>query len=263
MAGELFDMKLRAMRRDRAARNGPALFLFDRAFEEILERIALIQRRFHSALLIGCPNHDWPARLMRVADNVTVVDPGPLFAAAAGGSTAIEDRMQLDGRRHDLCLAIGTLDTVNGLPAALQSIRTALLPDSFFIGAMSGGNTLPRLRSAMRAADEVRGVSSAHVHPRIEPSALGMLLTSAGFTMPVVDVDRVRVTYPNFGRLVEDLRAMGGTNVLTARSRTGLARAHLAAADRKFGEAAIEGRATEMFEILQFAGWSPPSPQQG
>lgn len=262
MASELFDMKLRALRRDRAARNAPALFLFERAFEEILERIAVVQRRFRSALLIGCPDPQWPERLTQVVDETTVLDPGPLFAAAAQGSAATEDQMHLDSERYDLCLAIGTLDTVHDLPAALQAIRASLLPDSLLIGAISGGETLPLLRSLMRAADEVGGVSSPHVHPRIEPSALGMLLTSAGFTMPVVDIDRVRVTYPNLGRLVADIRAMGGTNILRARSRAGLTRAQLTAAQRKFGEVAIGGRATEVFEILHFAGWSP-SLQQG
>jgi len=67
--------------------------------------------------------------------------------------------------------------------------------DALLIGAMSGGETLPRLRSAMRAADAAAGVASAHVHPRIEASAVAPLLSSAGLTMPVVDVDRIDVTY--------------------------------------------------------------------
>ena len=53
---DLFDMKLRALRRDRAARIGPELFLFDRIFDDCLERLALVNRRFERALLIGCPN---------------------------------------------------------------------------------------------------------------------------------------------------------------------------------------------------------------
>lgn len=263
MSRDLFDMELRALRRDRSARTGSALFLWERAFEDTLERIALVQRRFRSALLIGCPDSHWPERLSHLVDQTTVVDPGPLFAAAAGGCAAVEERMQLDRGRYDLCVAIGTLDTVNDLPAALRAIRAGLMPDSLFIGALSGGETLPLLRTAMRAADEVAGVSSPHVHPRIEPSALGMLLTAAGFTMPVVDVDRVRVSYPDLRRLVRDLRAMGATNILSARSQATLTRAALSAAERRFEEAGIDGRATETFEILHFAAWSPSAAGQG
>jgi hypothetical protein len=84
---------------------------------------------------------------------------------------------------------------------------------------MSGADTLPELRSAMRAADQVTGEATAHVHPRIEAAALAPLLSAAGFAEPVVDIDRVRVAYASLNRLVADLRGMGTTNVLAARSR--------------------------------------------
>ena len=63
---DLFDMDLRAKRRDRAARTGVECFLFERVFADCLDRIALIQRRFGRALLIGCPDPGWPARLRHV-----------------------------------------------------------------------------------------------------------------------------------------------------------------------------------------------------
>ena len=94
---------------------------------------------------------------------------------------------------YDLVLAVGTLDTVNDLPLALRLIRYAMRSDGLFIAALSGGDTLPRLRAAMRAADAVSGLAAPHVHPRIEPSALAPLLGDAGFVDPVVDVDRVTV----------------------------------------------------------------------
>ena len=46
----LFDMELRAARRDRAKRAGPELFLLERAFEDCLDRLSLIQQRFEQAL---------------------------------------------------------------------------------------------------------------------------------------------------------------------------------------------------------------------
>ena len=72
----------------------------------------------------------------------------------------------------------------------------------------------------MLAADRVTGRASPHVHPRIEAAALAPLLAAAGFVMPVVDVDRVRVRYPSSPRWSRDLRAMGATNMLSrARAR--------------------------------------------
>jgi hypothetical protein len=76
--------------------------------------------------------------------------------------------------------------------------------------------------------------------------------------MPVVDVDRVRVSYSGLRKLVADLRAMGATNVLRQRSKTSLSRSALNAAERDFSSGQEDGRTLETFEILHFAAWSPP-----
>ncbi len=248
-------MALRALRRDRAARTGPELFLHERAFADCLDRIALLQQQFEHALLIGCPDRSWPERLREFVGSVAVTDPGPLFAAASGGRATVEDGWQPPIEAYDLVLAVGTLDTVNALPLALRLIRQALRGNAYLIGAVSGGDTLPQLRSAMRAADGITGGAAPHVHPRIEPSALAPLLDAAGFIDTVVDVDRVSVSYPSLERLVGDLRAMGATNVLFSRPRF-VGRAARAAAVRAFTQAGDGERTVETFEILHFAARS-------
>jgi len=252
---DLFDITLRAQRRDRAFRHGADTFLHERAFADCLDRLGLIRRRFRSALLIGCPDPGWVERLSEFTDHIAVVDPGPQFAQAAGGAW-VEDASVCAAEGYDLCLAMGTLDTVNDLPQALARIRASLNPDGLLLGAMAGGETLPQLRAAMRAADAVRGEAVPHVHPRIEAGALATLLSAAGLTMPVVDVDRVRVSYETLARLVHDLRSMGSTNILTERSRRPLSRAEWHAAVTAFASARQGDRTTETFEILHFAAWT-------
>ena len=253
---EIFDTALRALRRDRAFRTGPELFLYDRAFEDCLERIALIRRHFQSALLLGCPDPGWPSRLKALVPAIEIVDPGPLFAKTAGGSCFNEAQWEPPAQAFDLCLSIGTLDTVNDLPLVLRSIRGSLAPDSLLIGAMAGGDTLPQLRRAMHFADQAAGASSPHAHPRIEAASLAPLLSACGFVMPVIDVDRVPVSYESLGKLVTDLRRMGATNILNARSRTPVQRAARAAADAMFRSAGDGSRTVETFEILHFAAWT-------
>ena len=256
MSADLFDTRARALRRDRAAVQGPELFLYERVFEDCLERVGLNHRSFRSCLLLGCPDRAWPHRLGAVADTVHVAEPGARFAEAAGGAQIIEDEWVPTADEFDLCVAIGTLDSVNGLPRALQAIRRAMKPQSLFIGAIAGGETLPRLRVAMHAADQVSGAASPHIHPRIEPAALAALIAACGFARPVVDVERVRVGYKSFARLVQDLRRMGATNVLNARSRRPLSRSAAAAAAAEFERVREDGRTVETFEILHFAAWT-------
>lgn len=249
-------MRLRAMRRDRAARVGAELFLLERAFEDSVERITLMNRRFENALLIGCPDPAWPERLQPLARNVEVRDPGMLFARAAGGAPIVEDAWEPRQQYHDLVLATGTLDAVNDLPLALHLIRHSMTCDGFFIGALSGGDTLPRLREAMRAADTLAGGAAPHVHPRIEPSALSGLLADAGFERAVVDVDRVQVSYRTLQRLVSDLRAMGATSVLAQRAPP-FVRTQAEAAAAAFARSGDGERTVETFELLHFGCWTP------
>jgi hypothetical protein len=240
---DLFDMKARALRRDRAARIGPELFLFERAFEDCLDRLALMRHPFDRALLIGCPDSAWPERLGEIASHVEVAE---------------EAWNHADGM-YDLVVAIGGLDTINDLPIALRLIRLAMAANGLFLGAVAGGDTLPQLRNAMRAADAIAGAAAPHVHPRIDASQLAPLLTQAGFIDPVVDVDRAAVSYPSLERLVADLRAMGATNILSDRPRF-VGKAAKAAAVATFSEAGDGERTVEIFEILHFAAWTPKKP---
>jgi hypothetical protein len=253
---DLFDMKLRALRRDRAVNVGPERFLAERVFEDCLDRIGLMRHKFERALLIGCLDPKWPARLRSVAGDVDVRDPGQSLATRASGQPIIEDAWEPPLQAYNLVVALGTLDTVNDLPLALRLIICSMRSDGLIIGALSGGDTLRQLRSAMRAADALVGAAAAHVHPRIEASALSPLLIDAGFVNPVVDVERVQVSYPSLDRLVSDLRAMGATNLLHSRSPP-LTRAQRSAAARSFTDSGDGSRTTETFEILHFAAWSP------
>jgi len=140
-------MKLRALRRDRAVRSGPELFLHERAFADCLDRIALLRSRFARALLIGCPDPQWPERLGELVDTVDVREPGSRSAAEAGGETIVEDYWEPAAGAYDLVLAVGTLDTVNDLPLALRLIRHATSADASPGVNVTGGSSR---RASMR-----------------------------------------------------------------------------------------------------------------
>jgi SAM-dependent methyltransferase len=216
-----------------------------------VERLAVIHGDFSNVLLAGCPNPQWPKQLS--ARTIAVIDPGPLMAQQAGGECADLETLPFEARQFDLVITVGLLDTANNLPLAAAALELVLKPGGLLLGASAGGDSFPRLRSAMLAADSVGGQAAPHVHPRIEAAALAGLLSSAGFAQPVVDVDRVDLAYRSLDRLVGDLRAMGSTNVLNSRARRPLTRQAIDAARSAFLEGA--DRATEKVEILHFAAW--------
>lgn len=241
------------MRRDRASRSGIQTFLYDRAFNECVERLADIRAEFCDVLLAGCPNPDWPGRF--APRQVCVIDPGPLMAANAGGQCADLESLPFDACHFDLLISVGLLDTANNLGLAAAAAHFVLKPGGLLIGAIVGGDCFPRLRQAMLAADLGRRSASPHVHPRIEGPALAQLLSESGFAMPVVDVDRVEIGYRSLGNLVGDLRAMGATNILQERSALPLNREGFRRAEDAF--LAGRKRVVERLDILHFAAWKP------
>jgi hypothetical protein len=251
---DLFDRRLRAIRRDRSAQIGPQMFLFDRAFDDCLERLNGINRSFGRALLIGSPSPDWPKRLGRIVGEIDVVDPGLLFSAASTGKQIEEDRFDFGEDRYDLCVAIGTLDTVNDLQLALRMIARSLKQDAAFIGAIAGGNSLATLRASLIEAGRASGRIVGRTHPRIEPSSLAQLLASSGFMMPVIDVDRVTLRYAAVDNLIADLRSMGATSLLSQRPPP-FTKSEAAVLRRLFSAAGEGGRTEETVEILHFLGW--------
>ena len=135
--------------------------------------------------------------------------------------------------------------------------------------SMIGGTTLPELRVAMVLAElEREGGVGAHVGPFVELSDVGSLLQGAGFSLPTIDVDTVRISFPNAFVLMEHLQRMGEGNAsLRRRSHTGKD-VFLAAAciyDEMFpvaDEDAEEGSVEASAQVIFAIGWSPHSSQQ-
>lgn len=253
---EIFDRNLRRLRRDRAA-PGFAEFAFLRAamLDGIAERLASVTRDFTDVLDLGCFDGAFVAPS---GAKITRADPGQLFAAAAGGIQADEDRPNFPDGSFDLIVSAGTLDTVSDLPGALALARRALRPDGLFLAAFTGGNTLSTLRATLREAE--RDTPAARIHPQVDVRAAGDLLMRAGFALPVADVETLSVRYGDVWGLFRDLRGMAATNLLPGAAP--LNRAVLARAAHAFTERADpDGRTPERFDIVFLTGWAP-SPTQ-
>ncbi len=259
-----FDRRLRRIRRDRAARRvGAADYLHRHAAAELIERLASVRRYFESALILGWAGDAARELSGRVLETICADPSRALLAGQPNPVQCDEDRLPFADGSFDLVLSVGVLDSVNDLPGALALIRRCLRPDGLFLGAFAGAGSLPRLRSAMQAADEARsGGASPRIHPQIDVRAAGDLLVRAGFALPVADSESLDVRFQSLGGLVADLRGMGTTNVLAARSPIRLNREALAAAIADFaGFAEADGKTSERFELVYLAGWAP-SPDQ-
>ena len=257
---EIFDRRLRAIRRDRAApRFADHAFLRDRIVEGLLERLDIVTRPMARALDLGCADGSLTRALTERGMEVVACDAGARFTEAVGGVQCDEDRLPFEPVSFDLIVSAGALDTVNDLPGALIQCRRALRPDGLFLAGFVGAGSLPKLRNALLAADDAMGDGvPQRIHPQVDVRAAGNLLVRAGFVLTVADSEQIDVGYGDPLRLMADLRGMAATNVLAGQRPPWLGRARLAAVAEAFmGTADADGRVRERFEFVFMTGWSP------
>ena len=172
--------------------------------------------------------------------------------------------MNVPDQSQDLIVSLMSLHWANDLPGALTQIRRSLKPDGLFVGTLLGAGTLKELRAVLTEAElEARGGAQARVSPFADGFDGAALLQRTGFALPVADVDRLTVRYPDLFALVRDLRAMGETNVLAGPLRPltrGIAGRAAELYTGRFGE--TDGRIPATFEIVHLAGWAPHESQQ-
>ena len=271
---DIFDRALLRRRRARAARGdvGGADYLLARAADDMLERLSAVNRQFPLALEIGAHHGLFRRRLreslaapkiggliiMENVEGLARISGSPAFVAD-------EEALPIADAVLDLAVSLLSLQWTNDLPGALTRIRRALKPDGLFLGALIGGESLIELRQAFYEAEtEILGGISPRVLPFVEVRTLGALLQSAGFALPVVDLDRVSVTYATPFALLQDLRAMGATSIIRLRSKRPLTRKLLFRAMEIYAERfpAPGGRVAATFEIIHTSGWAPHGSQQ-
>jgi len=260
----IFDAVRRQARLARSAARFPqADFLHARAAANAAESLEAILRDFPVAVdLSAHPGvFDAAVRSSDAAGRVGLIQtPVSLAQRAAPGA----DALPLTDASTDLIVSLLTLHWANDLPGALAQIRRALKPDGLFIGTLFGAGTLKELRAVLTEVElEERGGAQARVSPFADGYDGAALLQRAGFALPVSDVDRFTVRYPDLFDLIRDLRAMGETNVLHGPvrplSRRIVARAAALYAERYGLE---DGRIPATFEIIHLAGWKPHDSQQ-
>jgi SAM-dependent methyltransferase len=182
------------------------------------------------------------------------------MAAAAGAGVLAGETLPLQEGAFDLVVSTLLLHFANDPVGQLIQMRRALKPNGLMLAALFGGQTLNELRASLAEAEvECESGLSPRVAPMAEIRDLGGLLQRAGFAMPVADSERLVVTYATPLHLMRELRAMGETNILTARRRQPMRRATLMRACEIYAEhfGTPDGRVRATFEIVFLTGWAP------
>jgi SAM-dependent methyltransferase len=247
-------------------------FLMKRVCEDLGERLSAVDRRFPRAGTLFCVTRDAALALLASGkvDEVLQLETSADILAATPDMLGVQgmvtpaETIPLEPETLDLAVSILSLQEANDVPGMLVQIRRALRPDGLFLGAMAGGDTLHELRESLLAAEaEVSGGASPRVAPFADVRDIGALLQRAGLALPVADVETVTVRYGDMFSLMRDLRGMGATTTLVARSRKPATRSLFLRAAEIYAErfADPDGRIRATFSILWMSGWAPDASQ--
>ncbi len=239
-------------------------FLLAHVAQEMADRLSFIDRKFERAAV--------------TSGNQAFLDPTFLagtrheqvqFIPVAGNHdnwiSTSEESLSETLSDLDLALSFLTLHETDDTPGALVQIRQALKPDGLFMGVMVAGDSLHELRECLLAAEaELSGGANPRVYPFADVRTAGSLLQRAGFALPVVDCETLTVRYKDMFALMRDLRSMGASNALAARSRAPATRALFLRANAIYAEryAAEDGRIPATFTFVWMSGWAPSESQQ-
>lgn len=234
------------MLRNRARAREDALFLQHAVADDVLDRIAMVNRAFTSIVVVTGFPHIWQNRL---PDALCVPD---------------DETLVLQPQQHDLIIHAQSLHWANDLVGQLIQCKHALKPDGLLIATLFGGQTLHELRSVLGQAEvEVTGGLSPRIAPMAEIRDLGALLQRAGLALPVADGFQIKASYKDAYHLMRDLRAMGEGNALAQRLRKPTGKAVMDRANtlysKHFGVA--DGRIAATFETIILTGWAPSDTQ--
>ena len=216
----------RAARRafDRALQFESACFIHDEARARLLARLEVVRLTPAVAVDLGCATGRGAAALAARYPTARVLGidsrRGMLRTAAASAGEAVRliagDATALPLRAASVELVLANLVLPSCRPERLFAEAARVLTEGgALMFATLGPDSLQEVRAAFAAVDD-----RIHVHAAFDMHDLGDLAMAAGLAEPVLDVDRIEVTYADVAGLVRDLRAVGAINVAGGRRRT-------------------------------------------
>ena len=135
---------------------------------------------------------------------------------------------------------------------ALSEIHRVLEVDGLLMFSCLGPDTLQELRAAFAEAD-----NAAHVNRFIDMHDLGDMLLACGFADPVMDMEKITLTYARPQAFLRDLRAGGSGNALEGRRRGLTGRRAWQRMLDALAAQLRDGQLAVTFEIVYGHAWKP------
>jgi malonyl-CoA O-methyltransferase len=142
------------------------------------------------------------------------------------------------------------------LEATLMELRRVLAPGGLLMFATFGPDTLMELRASWEAVD-----GFTHVNSFVDMHDVGDSLVNTRWAEPVMDSERITVTYRELRTLMQELKQIGAHNVTLGRSRGLTGRQRMQQFAAAYEQYRTEGVLPASYEVVYGHAWSPLNKQ--
>ncbi len=158
-----------------------------------------------------------------------------------------------------LPIASGSVDMVwsnlalqwcNDLPSTFVELNRIIRNDGLLMFSSFGVDTLQELRVAFRDVD-----GYSHVNRFADMHDIGDMLVAAGFADPVMEMEKITLTYEDVRAVMQDLKSIGAHNATAGRAPGLLGKARWARIVQNYETLRRDGRLPATFEIVYGHAW--------
>ncbi len=166
------------------------------------------------------------------------------------------EQLPLADNSVDLIFSNAAIQWCNDLEYTFAGFQRVLRPGGLLMFSTFGPDTLKELRQAWGAVD-----GHTHVSPFPDMHDVGDALMRSGFSDPVVDADRMTLTYEDVRVLMRDLKMIGAHNVTTHRQRGLTGKGRMQAMIKAYETFRSNGRLPASYEVVYGHAWAPEQQQ--
>ncbi|MCP4996480.1 MAG: malonyl-ACP O-methyltransferase BioC [Gammaproteobacteria bacterium] len=157
-------------------------------------------------------------------------------------------------RSVDLIYSNAALQWSNDPEACFREFLRVLTPGGLLMFSTFGPDTLKELRLAWSQVD-----GYPHVSPFPDMHDLGDALVRARFADPVMDVDRMTLTYQRVRDLMRELKILGAHNATQGRRRGLTGKGQIAAMEQTYENFRENGLLPASYEVVYGHAWKGES----
>ena len=230
----------------------------------MMERLDFIRLQPKRILDLGAGTGKFSAALLkryRKAD-VVALDLAPAMLARTRGRGGWLRKPQCvcaDGERlpfaddsFEFIFSNLMLQWCTDLQTTLAELRRVLAPGGLLMFTTFGPDTLMELRASWEKVD-----GHTHVNRFIDLHDIGDMLLKTRWADPVMDSERITVTYRELRKLMQDLKQIGAHNVTAGRPRGLTGRQHWQRFSAAYEQYREGGVLPASYEVVYGHAWSP------